>query len=735
MIREKLEQLKKSQKSGAKLAEELAKIIAARAKESPTEIVAEIAAINEFISQHPELVELENSTHQQINDTLLYKLAAGVPNPYSIEIINHLIAQCRDLSGRHDLLLVMIKDRTISRDPDMSQTFDLLVEKGLPKPNSEQIASLVSDSRLRQGFNATKLAKSFLNKRQDPSLIRQILESRRGEERQALEDFLTKGAFEQFFHKHIANLVRVNNDTLLKATLNRKKSSQLLQESADHSEALNLAAAHKYVETFKILIEAGFDPRKHQEGAPNCIALACQAQGKSTLHPYLVAIREKFGPEVLAEILREGESSITHAIRGRAYIGTIKLLLENGAAIEQNYLQNLKTLVRKGDAGAFEFLLKKGRLNQEEFSAVFEVVKNESDYVVASAFLDYLKKQNPPLASELEPEMKEKHQKLSEQNLFEICKLSGEKTFASYVANKAAGWIQRHVNSLDKEEKTALYYAIADNAYYNLVKLLLEAGANPNFIAREEGSHATLNAATLAVRNSEPATLGLILQSRNLSSESIRAAAVELVKEENNEAVLTEAFVGGLEVEKLAALPLEVRQVLLERSLELKQPQLVQKIASSSPQGDLAPLIEKLFSKAIEAADVDQVKIIVQDLEVKKLLSSRVRRSALDLCSLESEPLLGESKSYGTAEIPNASCSSSLAQKLNTELDKQYTDRAFEIAASTSEKSESAKAIFKILVEAGFETSKSEREIKSLKIDGEGRSAWCPSLETCCIIS
>lgn len=740
MIGEKLEQLKKSQKSGAELAEELAKIIADRAKESSTKIAAEIEQINQFISQHFELTNLENSSHQKINGTLLYNLVAGVPNHYSIEIINHLITQCQDLSGRHDLLWTMIKDRTISGALDMSQTFDLLVEKGLPKPTSEQMAALMRDSRLRQGFNATKLAKSFLSRRQDPSLIKQIIDAPltrdNAEEKKALEDFLTKGAFTHYFESHVADLVRINSDSLLKNFLKQKKVAKFLQDSVDHSKALNLAAAHKYIETFRILIEADFDPRKHENGAPNCIALACESQGRSTLKFYLKAIKEKFGPEILAEILHEGNSALTHAIAGRAYIDIIKLLLENGASVEQNYLQNLKNLVRKGDAGALEFLLEKANLGQSQISELLELTKSSGNYVVASVFLDYFLKQQPDqqLLLGLRESVEEKHQKLNEKNLFEICKLSGEKTFLAYARNKPKHWLEGHINNRDEENKTALYYAIADNAYNSLVKLLLQSGANPNFIAFEENGQ-TLNAATLAIRNSESATLSLILRTSKLLPEQILFAAQELTKSENNEAILTKAFVLGLKEEELRNLPLEIRQILLQRSLELGDSELVKKIANSSSKDELASFVEDIFFQALEGTEIDQVKIIVRDLEVKNLLSSQVRKFENDFSKTESEPLLNETKSYGAVEIPNTIFSSSLAQKLNSELSRKYTDRAFEIAAENSENSENAKEIFKILVEAGFETSKSAKEIRSLNIGGKGRSAWCPRLDECCVIS
>ncbi len=754
-----LEQFQESQKSGTEHTEELAKesarelvkkltaIIANRAREVHEKIPTEIAEINAFILAHPKLIELENSTHGEVlvpslkkDGTLLYNLVASVPNDYSVEIINHLITRCSDLSGRRDLLSVMISDRTISGALDMSQTFDLLVEKNLPKPTPEQIGALMDDSRLRQGCNAAKLAKSFLNQHQDVSLVKQIIDVPKNRsnalDKQALEDFLTKGIDAQDFTSRAVGLVKINNDSLLKKFLRGKAVVGFLEASKNHGEALDLAAQHKYIETFRMLIEAGFNPLKHEIGAPNCIATACQTQGKSTLQPYLEAIKRKFGQEVLTETLCEGDSALTNAVRGRAYIGTIKLLLESGATIEQNYVENLTTLACNGDAGAFEFLLKQGKLAKEKIPEVLEVVKNESDYVVASVFLDYLKKQDHPLASELEPVMAEKHKRLSEQNLFEICKLSGEKTFLAYTKEKPEYWLETHINNRDSKNNTALYYAITDNAYYNLVKLLLEGGANPNFIGQEEETKVALDAATLAVRNSEPATLKLVLQSRSLSTESICAAATELVKEENNEAVLTGAFIGGLSVEKLTAVPFEIRQILLQRSLESGQALFVKKIAESFNQDYLTPFIEKLFSKAIEAVDVDQVKIIAKDLEIKNLLLSRLKKSTIDLCSLESErdSLLGESKNYGAIEIPSTVFSSSLAQKLNAELGKEYTDRAFEIASSASEKSENAKAIFKILVDAGFETSKSEREIRSLEIDGKGRSSWCPKVDECCII-
>lgn len=752
-MKTRLESLKKSNASISEITEDLAKVIGERvkifsqdARSLPAEALLEIRQINDFIRTSPEIIAHENSALNG-RETLLHKLFAGVPNDYAIQIIHHLISHYETFEHRPDLLEIMISDNTISSNPDMSETFDLLAQKNLPRPTDKEIAALLRSSRSSSGFNATKLAFSFLNYRQDHSLLQKINSAtstrENTREKLNLKVLLERRIFEgglEHFHKCVGDLVLINDDSLLQKALSNKKSQKLLTESTNHSLALNLAAEHKFAETFRILINAGFNPLKHPASITNCFAEACKTQGSGTLELYLESIREKFGDEAVTEILREGETAMLHAIKGRAYISTINFLLDSGALVETKLSENLQTAAKLGHARAFELLLERGSLEDGQLEDVFNVVKIDGDYVIASIFMEYLKSAVGQTAKsqELKSALSEKKEQLTHQDLFRICQLSGEKTLQSYLDARPDYNLQEHINDFDGEGKTALYYAINDNAYNGLVKFLLDHGANPNQIAAESHSSTHLDAATLAIRNCEPTTLSLLLNSRKLNSASIRAAAAELIRPENNEIVLTEAFVNHVDAGEIRQLPLEVKQIMLQRSLESDRGPCIYKMRDSAKGTDLEFFIEDLFCKLIEEGNIKVVSAMIEKLEVRKMFLSQARRTKGPTETSERDALLSVSSinGYGASEedtpktifkIPASS-----AKKLSDEqVDVKYADMAFELAKSSNEEeSKMGKEIFKKIVSAGFSTSKSEREIKALKIDDGRGSTWCPSI--CC---
>ena len=485
-----------------------------------------------------------------------------------------------------------------------------------------------------------------------------------------------------------------------------------MQELADHDKILNSAAANKFTKTFEILINAGFDPLKHEAGTTNSFALACATQGKSTLESYLESIKNKFGSEAAESVIREKDfsekSALDHTIGGRAYLGVINFLLSNGAKINQNYSENLQTTANLGHAGAFEFLLRKGNLEGDELTAVFESVKNAGDYVITSIFLEHLKEKNPEMAASLKEELPKKLTTLTDQDLFKICQLSGEKTLKYYLKARPDYDLKSHINDLDENGKTALYYAVNDNAYNSLVSFLLNHDANPNLIGGEE------NAASLAIKNSEPATLDLLLNSQKLSNETVAAAAAELIKPENNEIILTESFICGLEENKLKLLPAACREVLLKRSLESEKDECIYKVRRCNVAGDLLKYAKNLFFESIENSDFKMVKALIEKFQIKTLLTESVQKQitfAEDSEPKETRGLLerdSHGNNYGATQSPNTIC------KVKHPLNNRFADLAVETVERfkrhDSDKLEDAVKISNFLRAHGFETSKNTQD-------------------------
>lgn len=66
------------------------------------------------------------------------------------------MSKSRNLSNRPDLMEVMIADHTISSDPDMTQTFDLLVQKGIPRPSDILVKKMTDQAMTEISRNIEK---------------------------------------------------------------------------------------------------------------------------------------------------------------------------------------------------------------------------------------------------------------------------------------------------------------------------------------------------------------------------------------------------------------------------------------------------------------------------------------------------------------------------------------------------------------------------------------------------
>ncbi|MBU6140921.1 MAG: hypothetical protein KGP29_05160 [Proteobacteria bacterium] len=645
--------------------------------------------------------------------SLLFCLFGAVPSEYSVDIINAIISRCTDLSQRPDLLLVMISQRTIASNPDMSKTFDLLVSRGLPNPLPDQLSELLTCTRLSSGNNASKLALSFLYQRSDDSMALDILRySYQGRNSQARADVeneksvlrkLLLGGVKDAddFPKITRCLIKLNDDELLTSFLGTN-AQRYLPSLEDHASFLSLAAENKMIRTFEILISAGFDPLQRPYGETNPFAIACKTQGEVPLGAYLKAIEEKFGEEKIRSVLEADGTALTHAIEGRGYVDVVTLLEKNGADLVANHTHNLLTAARGGHAGVFDKLLRNA--SDHEIDAVMRVLREENtSYAIDCVLLDHLKDKKGSTAKALKEQIRKKESSLTERDLFAVCQFNGAVTlkyFVQHMEEQVRGYrVSDHVNRRDGDEKTPLYYAINNNAYNSLVQALLDHEADPNEIALG------LDAATLAVRNKESGTLGLLLASGKLSPNSIEQAYRELEEGEENTLVST-AFFEGLREDQLATLDPRTQSHLLETAL--KEPHLEHFLTKFRAVGREVA-VGDLLMKIIEERDAGKLEKLFR-LPVKSLIAAEAQTPE-SVFSFTDER---------TELIPNSSVrAASNAGRLTDKIDQKYLGRALEIAesgaAESSVRAESV-AVIRVLLDGGFDNKSFEKRLEKIGV-------------------
>ncbi len=608
----------------------------------------------------------------------------------------------------------MINQRTISSNPDMSETFDLLASKGLPTASSSQLTELLTCSRSSSGNNASKLALSFLRIRSDDSLVLDILRHNyQGRNPQIKSDLeaeksaLTKSLFSDIvdaddFAKITRCLIKLNDDALLTKFL-KTNAQRYLPLLEDHASVLGLATENKMIRTFEILIKAGFDPLRRPDGATNPFALACETQGEVPLGTYLEAIGKKFGEAKIKAVLNADGTALTHAIEGRGYVDVVTLLEKNGANLVVNHVHNLTIASRKGQAGVFDKLLRNA--SDLEIDAVMRALGEEdTSYAIDCVLLDHLKDKESPTAEALKEQIQEKESSLTEHDLFTVCQFNGAVTlkyFVRHMEEQPGGYrLSDHVNDIDEHQKTPLYYAISNNAYNSLVLTLLEHEADPNEIAP------TLDAATLAVRNKESGTLNLLLESGKLSTNSIEQAYRELGDMEENTLVTT-AFFDGLSADQLATLSPRTQLHLLETALE--KPHLEHCLTKfRAVGGEVA--VGDLLMQIIEERDAEKLEKLFQYLPVKSLLAAQTRTSETAFSFADERTKL----------LPHSSVrAASSAGKLTDKIDQKYLRKALEIAedgaAESSVRTESV-AVIRVLLDNGFDNKSFEKRLEKIGV-------------------
>ena len=685
-------------------------------------------------TQGDSLVSAETELPKETS--LLSCLLGLVPTKFSLPIIHKVISNCEHLSNRSDLIAKIIENKSIGESPDMSETFDLLVSKGMPRPSEKQLETLLTNERFSSGQNASKLAQSFLYKGYDSYPASFILKRQRGDKKNLAESrildeqrLLSANLFKKVkdaerFAELTAIFIRASDDEFLEKFL-KLNARKFLEGVTDHASILGIAMEEKSTQTCEILINAGFDPLRREEGRANPFALACETQGETFLEIYLWSIRKKFGEEKVIEVLSADGGALKHAISGRGYVNVVALLEDNGADFHVDRLDNLLTAAKKGHAGVFNRLL--GESPDKEIEEIKEKLPDDVGYVIDQILLDHLACKTSAAAKSLGERIIQKESSLTEGDLFRICESSGSATlesFVEYMHSKTGYEIKDHVNDKDDLGRTPLYYAIKKNAYNSLVLYLLERGADPDSISPE------IDAATLAVKNKEPGTLEIILGSEKLSIESVKIAHSQLAKIVEN-TVITNAFIRGLRADQVTELEPLISADLLLKALEAERGEFEKQCLNKFSKvagGVLTNLIkeqnlEKL-EKLLENFKIEDFRSLEETLaSTGSGLSSEHRRSSLFDMEDRRRPV-------GDVSTPRGS-------KLTDEIEigAEYLGLALEISEAATDprstKRKQANEVIRLLQNHGFDSGD---EVFRARLKGVGiRSGDCFGPSSCTI--
>jgi hypothetical protein len=352
--------------------------------------------------------------------------------------------------------------------------------------------------------------------------------------------------------KNCVKLAIFVNDEFLNQVL--KKKPKLIKKIEDHGEILNIAVEFKSTETFKILIENGFDPQKKDKNTLSIFALAAQNQGADYLEKYAATLPKKAVETLILEQDKDGKDALSHAIQGRSYAKTIEFLLKNNANIEHRFEENLKTAIIKKHNQTLEILLTKNPKGFAPKDILFlsNFAKTNKNHL-AQFFLKDLVEDNPETQKLIEQNIAE-IPAYQTNDIHEICRegnLENFTNFANWFGKKQN--ISKSINVADGKGKTPLFHALNGNCYSDLVENLIDSGANPNFLGNNCEPHEANDALTLCVQKKEPRTLGLILKyhSEKFDSIALLNCAKALCDSENLNALTIESFFKNVKREDL----------------------------------------------------------------------------------------------------------------------------------------------------------------------------------------
>lgn len=344
------------------------------------------------------------------------------------------------------------------------------------------------------------------------------------------------------FKNEITQAVQHNNDDALKTLLG--ENSAQVSQIKDHKFFLGLAVENKSTRTFAILIENGFNPQKGPTQTLNPIAFAAGAQSAEFLEKYCDAILQKFGPNMINNLINEkdyaGKNALRHALEGRSYAGTIQFLCKNGANLGENLMTNAKLAIENRHNQTLQIILDQSadtaNFSEDQILELSNHAKQHTGYTSQTPLKNYAAKWHYSKATDAIDRAISEHTRNypSSSDIFKICEKGSledlrellktlKKTKERPLINSAATYEPEY----DANGISALFYALINNCYDPLVSELLDQGAFVHALVRDSVAKKDPNrrsakgnavdAVTLCIRNKEPKTLGTILRHRNLA--------------------------------------------------------------------------------------------------------------------------------------------------------------------------------------------------------------------------
>jgi len=531
------------------------------------------------------------------------------------------------------------------------------------------------------------------------------------------------------FTQIISNAITENNDELLIQIITNNKDK--IDQITDHKHLLNLAVSKKSTHTFAILLDYGFNPEKGDRSTPNPVAFAVKTQGSDLLSRYCETIPENSIKNLINEKDAYGKNALSYALEGRSYLGAVRFLIDNGADITENFLQNSKLAIENRHVRTLEFMLERndGKVTEAQLSELSKHAKTNNNHIAQNLFAVYAEKHCfKTIKTEIDSAIdSHRANQGSSSDIFEICRKGSleDLEFLLKVLETRKEELLINQNDVpkpayDQKGNSALFYALSNNCYDPLVSRLLDQGAiitDLKSIRRAFHSR-PIDALTVCILNKEPKTLATILKHPNL----------DMIDYESNQNLLLGHQEFGEIIEEMLS-PKHLNAVIVEsfftnisdfrlRNLEEKTlVNLIKKSLEYAPEA-AAEKLRKSFSKAVEDSSLKFVEILLENFSKSDLTTAPEKkpnpRKSTRPINEEKIGLLEHrtaSSSYGTniemTRSRNSSQQVTCDELFKKALEKTKTD-------SQSNNRSDSKEILILLLKKGIELSDKVKMTKDL---------------------
>jgi ankyrin repeat protein len=411
---------------------------------------------------------------------------------------------------------------------------------------------------------------------------------------------------------------------------------------------LHLAAQRAHLKTFDILIANGCSPLATDDDDNyflNCVFE--KNQSSNFLNEYFTVLTKNGNGEALKTLLlqrdNKGDNAFDLAVRD-GYLNSVKELKKHAGNI--NYQKNLNDSVDHHHPAIFAFLLNDLNpdiLTPEDIAEITNHITQNLDGktrpVIAKVFRTFLLKHELAI-QEIEDLVNNVNIEELSDGFHFICANYGSEYLEICLdkVKQSNGDVAQCVNQASEEGKSPLFYATQGKGYVRNIQLLLEQGANPNFVGIDNDGE-EIDILGLAIKNIHPASMVAILKSTALDSESVSNAAKRIVQ--TNNAELIKSFILNLNEKQFFALEEADQQELLDLAIEcgfeksvdsiqnfclLENPDHFIKLMNSPLPSGLLPL-----QLAIICGDLKMIEKVAPHIDAK----AKVNDVNIDFTSLQ----------------------------------------------------------------------------------------------------